>query len=325
MTLHELHRLFQESIGYCSTASTSANWKPLKEIGWSLSDLGPLQGAILVERLRTFGGAPFLVERHSQRFYEGAQALGITPEYPNRINSNRFDAVVHELIEQNRTLLKEVQDVGIVLLLSPGDPGWGHATDIEPTWIAHLVPIPWKRLDQWYSRGCDLAVSEIRNVPPACWSPSIKSRSRLQYYLADLKGASDRPGSIAVLLNQQDHVTETSVANLILINRKGQLVSPRKSDILQGVSLDVASQLATSLGLEWSHQDITVVDLEQASEIVLVGTTACIWHASSINNRMIGNGSRGPVCQLLLERWIDLVQVDFVGEAKEQTSKLPNR
>lgn len=306
-----LHERFNSSIGY-----SAQQWLPVSEIQWSLTDLGPMHGAILVERLRTFGTVPFQLDRHATRFAEGALALGIDlaadPEY-----KKRFSTVVNELIHRNLKLVHESGEVGIVILLSPGDEGWGHSLDAQPSWKAHLIPIPWKRLADWYAHGCSLVTTHHRNVPPSCWSPSIKARSRLHYYMADREVHQRHPGSVALLLNMEGEISETSVANVLIVDKQGHLWSPPRSGILNGVSLDFLEELAAQEGFRLGYRTLLPQDLLQAHEVFLVGTTGCIWPVDRIDGTMIASGGWGEMTRRLAQAWKNHIGLDFMAQATQ--------
>ncbi len=313
--LTHLDEAFQKSWGY-----RSGNWSPLSQIHWSLSDQGPMHGAIVVERLRTFDGKIFFLERHAQRFARGAEALQI-PMENSFGNHNTFSNLLFELIERNKKLLETAGDVGIVVLLSPGDGGWGGSQPLTPTLIAHLVPIPWKKLTNWYERGAKLWWSETRNIPASCWPPSLKTRSRLHYYRADREAQRHSPESIGVLLNQKGCITETSVANLVLVDAQKKVRSPRLEDVLPGVSLDNLCQILGKLQIDIAFEDLSPLDLESAHEVWMVGTTGAIWPAVTIGDSNIGEGCPGSMYRQVSEAWKELVQFDFQAHARRLASK----
>jgi branched-chain amino acid aminotransferase len=167
---------FTESQSY-----KNGSWLPLCELAWGVTDLGTTQGAMLVERLRTFDGRLVDVDEHLTRLAFGAKQLGISWPPPGA----DFQRLCEELVHRNRELIIQESDVGLVILLSPGDPGIDRNQSLTPTILAHVVPLPFPQLARWYRNGVALHISNVRNVPAACWSPAIKTRSRLQYYLAD--------------------------------------------------------------------------------------------------------------------------------------------
>jgi len=314
---------FDQSLAY-----KNGNWAPLSEISWSVTDLGTTHGAMLVERLRTIGGRLHDVAEHLTRLADGAEQLGIS--WPP--NGESLSQLCDELVDRNQALLEQESDLGIVLLLSPGDPGVDRALTSTSTLMGHVVPLPFVQLAHWYEHGANLHFASTRNVPAECWSPSIKTRSRLQYFLADRnlgrngstiagQAASQGtqgnrlPGSIAVLLSTRNFVTETSISNLLLIDKNRVMRSPPLEDILHGVSLKTVCEIASSMNLPVEFSDIQPDDFYTASEVLMTGTTGCLWSAVTIEGHPIGNGQPGPICTQLQEAWQKRVGFDFTVQA----------
>lgn len=322
-----------QSIFNKSQAYKNQSWLPLNELHWSVTDLGTTQGAILVERLRTLGGKLFSVDEHLERMAEGAIKLGI----PWHSTTEILRELCVALVDRNQAFIKSQGDVGLVLLLSPGDPGIDRIKTAEPTIMAHIGPLPFPQLRKWYKQGAALHFSRTRNVPKECWSPSIKTRSRLQYYLADRNLAEQDdlfanpfslqtsqtlrpPDSIAILLSTGGNVTETSISNLLLLGKDGVLRSPPLTDILWGMSLKTICELAKLIELPIEFSEMLPAELYEAREVLMTGSTGCLWSAVSIEGHSIGDGIPGPVCQKLQTAWKDKIQFDFIEQANMHSS-----
>ena len=305
-----------------SIAYRNGDWLPCKNLSWSVTDLATTQGVMLVERLRTAGGRLFDCPLHVDRLRTSAALVGL--ECDDLLSS--LVAVIEGLVHENRDFIQFHRDVGIVVLLSPGDPGLAKHQQFSPTLMMHLTPIPFSQLHSWYEHGCRIHVSETRNVPPESWSPWIKTRSRLQYYLADnpvvtkmekSTGSARKPvpDSIAVLLSTRGHVTETSISNLILLDQQGELRSPAKCDILQGVSLSKVESIAAKLGVTMAYGNLSSDDFRDAQEILMTGTTGFVWSAVEFEGTQIGDGSPGPLCKAIQNAWSESLGFDFVAQS----------
>ncbi len=285
-------------------------WTTQDDVRLSLDDWGVLQGAMVVDRLRTCRGQPLDVNAHVQRFVNGCQALGIA--LPRSVH---WDQVIGDCVQRNQSAMSG-QDFSVILLATPGRSDNGSA---EPTLIAHPSAINWQRLHHWYSHGQPLQLAAPRNVPAACWDPHIKTRARLQYFLADSAvggNNSSYPG--AVLLDLDGCLTETSSANLMIVEQQ-RLVCPPEKSTLAGVSLGRTIRLASDAGLSVVREPIPIERAMSAQEILLCGTTGCLWPASSINDQIIND-------QILLQRdvfgqlsqlWIRDLGFDYMQQARE--------
>ena len=314
-----------------SWAWSNGIWTRLADCRWTWSDLGPVHGVIAVERLRTFGGTPYLVPEHLQRLEASCNQLYIDlesgfrggPPGESKTWSEQLGVLLQELVERNRVLLDSHEDLGLVLLASPGDPGWDIGRQgeesIPPSLHMHWVSIPWHRFAKWYQYGCRLVTSTIKNIPADCWSPHIKSRSRLHYYLADQQAERLQSGAVALLLDQNDCVTETSISNLLTVSGS-TLRSPTLEQILPGISLQMVERLARQLGLGFEYREMGLDEFHQADEVLMVGTTGCIWPAVELDGVPIGNGAAGSCYALLVQAWKEAMGFDFVAQAKRLAS-----
>ena len=311
-----------------SQSYKNGRWLPFRELTWSVTDFGTTQGAMLVERLRTFDGKLVDVDDHLSRLAHGAEILGI----PLLAHVAELKELCDHLVRKNRGFIDQQGDLGLVLLISPGDPGVDCRETLTPTILGHVSPLPFSRLLKWYQFGADLHFSTVRNVPAECWSPSIKTRSRLQYYLADHRDnapladpdssaiekawhSSRKSNSIAVLLSTNGYVTETSISNLLVLGKDGVLRSPPLKDILWGVSLKTVCELAKSIDQPVEFADLHPSAILEAKEILMTGSTGCLWSAVSVEGRSIGDGRPGLLCKRLQEAWQQKIGFSFMTQA----------
>ncbi len=285
-----------------SIAWKNGQWLPLEQVHMTLDDWGVLQGAMIVDRLRTIDTQPLDVPLHLARLKSNCESIGI-----NYSDFDRLGDVIVECVRHNQARLAD-RDFAIVVLVTPGVT----SADNSPTVIVHIQPLKWAAIEHWYKFGQPLIVATNRNVPKGCWSPQLKTRSRLQYYLADQE-AIRRGGSHAgaVLLDTGGHVTETSAANLIVVDQAGNVCCPPAESILGGISLMRTLRLAETCGLKVIRQPISQAMFESAREIILTGTSACIWPASQLGEVTLRKPTEGPVYRELLAGWIAAIGCDF--------------
>lgn len=273
----------------------------------ALDDIGFTSGVVIVERLRTLGGPLQDLREHIARFQQSSRAVGI--QLPS---SDILHARARACAEQERQQY-DGEDFHLILVATPGrlsDPAR------QSTLLMYTQSIAWKRLANWYHPGQTLVTSGHRNVPPVCWSPKIKTRSRLHYYLADQEAISSSgdPYAAGLLLNEQGFLTETSYANVLLIEDQG-LVSPRRATILDGVSLGRTLRLAQQCSISVRFEDISLQRAKAAAAILLCGSTGCIWLAARLDDRSYTADSPHAVAERLIEAWKRDVAVDFVAQA----------
>jgi branched-subunit amino acid aminotransferase/4-amino-4-deoxychorismate lyase len=293
-----------------SIAYQNGQWKLFDGLRWSPTDTGPAVGAIAVERLRTFGGRIHALGLHLDRLYHSARTLRCDQDFCKQT----WTQVASELIQRNHTLLAQDHDVSMVLLISPGDR---NASYTGPTTMAYLESLPKKTLATRYAHGVPLVLSTVGNIPTSCWPTTIKVRSRLQYYLADIEANDVRTGSLALLLDQQNNVTETSIACAIFCIAETWVCPPAQS-ILPSVTMQFyAEDLKEVLDLQ--SRPIAMKELTSASEILLLGTTSQLYAASSLDLTLHGqenmslDGINGTGYSQLRKAMIDRLGFDFTN------------
>lgn len=291
-----------------SLAFLNGRWVTHRDTHLSLDDWGVLQGVILVERLRTYGGKIFQLPRHIERLKDSVTAIGITwdrwCDFHLAETCERVAAAAIETVGQD-------EDVGLVILATPG---LIHGN--EPTRIVHACELPWKKLAHWYQFGQDLITASVRNVPSQCWPVHIKTRSRLHYYLADQQASKVGPYAGALMLDIDGNVTETSFANVMVINRDMELLAPMREKVLPGISLELALCLAQQVDIPIRFTNISQDDLRDAKEILLTGTNGGIWHAKSLDGRALDVSGVGSILSRLQSGWQKIVGIDFKTQAR---------
>jgi branched-chain amino acid aminotransferase len=132
----------------------------------------------------------------------------------------------------------------------------------------------------------------------------------MHWFLADREARRVDPQAMALLLDRDGHVTETSTANFLIVKR-GDIISPSARRILPGISRDMVVELAGRLGIGFAERDIQVIDSQCADEAFLTGTSFCLMPVTRLNGVPIGDGNPGPVSQRLLAAWSAEVGVDI--------------
>lgn len=277
------------------------------KVAWSLDAPGPIHGAILVERARTFGGKLINLRWNVERLQIGARTLGFT-EAPGESGDVTawYRIVCQLLLEVNRELLGE-QDVSIVVLFSPLESG----DSVSWQSIAYLAPLPKSRLDRWYHEGSDLQTTAIGIFPDHAFPTSIKHRSRIHYWLADRQARGMNPNATAVLMDHEERLGDTSVANLLLIDENNNWFTPSEEWSHHGTTLKQSIELLRHAGTIVTARTVKLAEVSSCREIILAGSTGVVWSANSWNG--IELSQNRPNCQMLQSLWKNYLGFDFVA------------
>ena len=282
-------------------------WVPRSSLRLSVDDLGFLMGATVAERLRTFGGRLFRLREHWERLEHSLTLVGGR----SWVDLPQLASVSQELVDTNAAFLDPEDDQGLVVFVTPGVAGGE-----DPTVCLYSDPLPFHQWVRLYEFGQKLVTASPRQVPPNCWPPSLKCRSRMHYYLADLEARRQDAASRALILDQRGYIAEATTANIVFWFPDEGLVTPRAEYVLPGVSLAVVEELAKRLGLRWTERDIAPHETASAEEAFLCSTSPCLIPVSAIDGTSVGGGHPGPMFARLMAEWSRWVGCDIPDQAR---------
>jgi branched-chain amino acid aminotransferase len=287
---------------------------PASQASIPIYDAGFVLGATVTEQLRTFRGEIFRLPEHLARLGHSLEIAGIKP------NESLVDLaeISARLMANNRALVNAGDDLGLSIFITPGPYAAlaeGHRAG--PTVGLHTYCLPFHLWVDAYDRGVALATTGIQQVPAACWPSELKCRSRMHYFLADKQAATNHSGARALLLDENGFVSETSTANVVLWRADEGFVSPPRSQVLPGISLQVLIELAGRLELPFVERQILPSEVATADEVLLTSTPNCLLPVTQFNGQAIGSGRPGEVFRRLTAAWNEMVELDIAAQAKQ--------
>jgi len=163
--------------------------------------------------------------------------------------------------------------------------------------VAHEPAAPEK-----YEKGVKLVTTDIPIKTE--YFATIKNCNYLPNVLMKKK-ALDRGADYSVSLDEKGFLAEGSTENIGIVSKKGELLIPRFSRILRGITVTRAMELARKLTgaqlTSTAEADITPEQACDAAEILIFGTSFIIFPVVEYDGNRIGNGRPGPVFRRLLE------------------------
>ena len=287
---------------------------PVSQTMLPIFDMGVVMGASITEMARTFRHQCFRLREHVERLYRSLKHVGFETD----LTREALVDLALELVEHNARLIPSGHDLGVSMFVTAGTAlvysGFeGMQTYRKPTVCVHTFPLPFELWADKYTAGQHVVVPSIRHLPPECLDPKIKARSRMHWYLADEQARLVDPKAIALLLDRQDNITETSTANFFIV-RNGRVLTPSGRNTLQGISQQVVIELAERLDLRFEQRDFQTYDVINADEAFTSSTPYCILPVTKINQKPIGDGRPGPVFAELLRAWNQVAGLDVVEQ-----------
>lgn len=252
------------------------------------------RGDAIFEMSKCVKGRIYQLDRHMERLAASAQTIHL--ELPTDLGS--LKRLVVEVASATGLL-----DCAVRIYLSRG-PG-GFTTNPyecpEPgvyIIISHLHTPP----EAAYQNGVRLGVSLVPSK--SGFFASVKSCNYLPNVLLKREALS-RGWDYAVGLDDDGYLAEGSTENMGLVDQDRRLLLPLPHHILEGTTVRRAAELADALvargvlaGVE--HRALSRTDLEQASEVILFGTTLDVLPVTRVEGQPVGDGRPGPAAQGLL-------------------------
>jgi branched-chain amino acid aminotransferase len=103
----------------------------------------------------------------------------------------------------------------------------------------------------------------------------------------------------AVMLNEAGYVTDGSGENVFVVRDGIVETPPISAGCLDGITRESVITLARDLGFEVQEQNLVRTDLYNADEAFFTGTAAEITPIREVDDRVVGEGHRGPVTKEL--------------------------
>ena len=111
----------------------------------------------------------------------------------------------------------------------------------------------------------------------------------------------------ALLLDTDGYVSEGSGENVFIV-RDGVIYTPDLASCLAGITRDSIIKIAHDLGFEVKEKRITRDEMYCCDEAFFTGTAAEVTPIRELDDRIIGNGGRGPMTEKIQNVFFDIVK-----------------
>ncbi len=293
-------------------AYLNGRFVPIDEAQLHVFDLGIVGGTSVTEMVRTFRHIPFRLDDHLDRLAVSLQRVGIDPG----LAWSEFREISEQVVSTNARLIPDHHDLGLILFVTAGlNPTYvGRGGAGRPTVCVHTFPLPFELWAETYDSGLHLVTVSTRSIPDNVIDPRIKHRSRLHWHLAGREARQIDPHAMAILSDDAGNLTETATGNLCVV--EGNRIITPPTHVLEGVSRNYITELATELGYEFIYKPVTPDDLSRAPEAFLTSTPHCLLPVTHFNRMPIGSGRPGPAFQRFIAAWGDNVGVNIVEQMR---------
>ena len=253
-------------------------------------------GDAVWEGLRLTSGRIFALDEHLARLRRSAHALAFAPVPPDE-----------EIVEEIRRTLEAngMRDgVHIRLTLTRGVK---ITSGMDPRLNASgptLIVLAEFKDPVYDLSGIRLITSSVRRPAPDCLDPKIHHNNLLPSILAKIEanvaGADD-----AVMLDHRGFIAETNATHIFIVSA-GELMTPSTVACPEGITRATVLRLAAETGIVTSVGDYTLPQLYNAAEVFVTGTMGGLAPVVTVDGRMIGDGTAGPVTKHLTQLYAEL-------------------
>jgi branched-chain amino acid aminotransferase len=257
-------------------------------------DHGFLYGEGIYETLRTYGGRPFLYDRHMRRLRRSASMISLDLPFSDE-----------DLLAQIRGTMAAAhldgREAYIRVLVTRGI---GELTyDIKATPTPSIVVIVKPQVDpppEAYRDGVPAVIVSIVRNHPETVNPMIKSNNLMNSALA-MQEAYRRGAFEGIMRNYRGELAECTTSNLFIVKDGAALTPPLTAGLLPGITREFLFDVGVDVGVDVREQVLRDEDLFGADEAFLTSTTREAVPITRVDDRLIGSGRPGPVTARLLE------------------------
>ncbi len=245
------------------------------------------------------GTAIFRLEDHTRRLFNSARILGMKIPYsPEEISAAQVAAVRENGLET--AYIRPMCFYGAEGMGLRADNLEVHVIVAAWTWGSYLG-------EENMTRGIRVRTSSYNRHHVNVTMCKAKANGNYMNSMLALQEAISCGYDEAMLLDTEGYVAEGSGENIFLVH-DGALYTPDLTSALDGITRRTILSLADEEGLKVIEKRITRDEVYIADEAFFTGTAAEVTPIREVDNRPIGEGTRGPITQRLQSLYFDVVK-----------------
>ena len=268
---------------------------PRAEAKISVFDSGFLVGDGVWEGIRLHHGELVFLDRHLDRLYEGARAIGLDIG----MTRAQLTDVLRETVERNGM----TTDVHVRLMVTRGVKRTpAQHPDLVEGGPTVVVIAEHKRADPTVSvQGVTLFTSTVRRPPPDTLDQRLNCHSKLHEVVALIQAVAAGADE-ALMLDTNGAVATCNSTNFFIV-RRGEVWTSTGLHCLNGITRRLVIELCAAEGIPARERDFSLTDVYAADEAFVTGTFGGLTPVVAVDGRTIGGGAPGPLTALLTEAY----------------------
>ena len=259
-------------------------------------------GMAVFEGVRAYqtpaGTAIFRLSEHTRRFFNSAKIFQMKIPYtPEELMQAQKDCV--RLNKLDSCYIRPLAWIGSEKMGVSATGNSIHCSNAVWPWGAYLG-------EDGISRGIRVKTSSFTRHHV---NVSLVRAKASGYYINSILANQEVTAhgyDEALLLDTEGYVSEGSGENVFIV-RDGRLYTPDLASCLDGITRDAVITMARDLGIPVIEKRITRDEMYCADEAFFTGTAAEVTPIRELDDRVIGEGRRGPVTERLQSLFFDVV------------------
>ena len=244
------------------------------------------------------GTSIFRLEAHTDRLFDSAHIMRMDMPYDKE-----------EINEAHRLVVREnnLDSAYIRPMAFYGSEGMGLRADNLKT---HVIVAAWEwgayLGEENLKKGLRIHTSSYTRHHVNISMTKAKANGHYINSMLALQEAISDGYDEAMLLDNEGYVAEGSGENIFIV-KNGVIYTPDLTSALNGITRNTIFRFCKDLGIEIVEKRITRDEVYIADEAFFTGTAAEVTPIREVDNRMIGEGTRGPVTEKLQTLYFDVV------------------
>lgn len=239
------------------------------------------------------------LEPHMNRLYDSAKLLHFTPQFSKEEMIQGIHQIINKIPNEEHIYIRPT------IYVEYGRYGSLYGDD---EYGAYVVAFPNARGES-VTKGITCCISTWKHSNDLIISPRIKAGASYQAYRLPVIEARSNHFDEAILLNQEDYVTETTGSAVFIIKDNKLITAPVSAGILDSITRKHIMKIAKErIHMEVIERNITRIDLYLADEAFAVGTLAEVTPILKVDLHELSNGGGGKYTKEIQQIYFDICE-----------------
>ena len=256
--------------------------------------------SLVFEGERVYSGTIFKGREHTERLRNSCKLM----DFDIPLGDDEVDAAKMAVVEANGIVDGYVRAFcwrGSEMMAVSAQMTTTHVAVAAWEWPSYFDP-------ETKMKGITLDIAKWKRPSPE--SAPVHAKAAGLYMICTLsKHEAEKKGfQDALMLDYRGYIAEATGANVFFVDDAGTIHTPIADCFLDGITRRTVIALAEANQMKVVQRHMTPEDMAGMTECFLTGTAAEVTPVRELDGRQIGNGSRGPVTEMLQARYFDCVQ-----------------